>query len=94
MGPGWEPGPGCSTWAQGPGRSRLDLLGAWGDLETLAFDAIVSAFVLHEFGADAKLGLVQRLAALLRPNGRLVVGDISFETAEARDAAHKAWRAV
>ncbi len=73
---------------------RLDLLGEWGDLETERFDAIVSAYVLHEFDLKAKLRVLNRLAALLTPGGRLVMGDISFTDGEGRAAAHKAWRTV
>ena len=73
---------------------QLDLLGDWDDLETHRFAAAVSAYVFHEFELEMKLELLTRLAGLLKLGGRVVVGDISFETVRARDAARKAWRAV
>lgn len=80
--------------APGPDFRQLDLLGAWGDLEAERFDAIVSAYVLHEFDVGAKLELLNRLAALLKSNGRLVIGDISFGSEKALVAAHEAYREV
>ncbi|CAA9570628.1 MAG: hypothetical protein AVDCRST_MAG86-1622 [uncultured Truepera sp.] len=73
---------------------QLDLLGDWGDLETCRFDAVVSAYVLHEFDVPSKVDILTRFAKLLEPGGRVVVGDISFETALARDAARQRWREV
>lgn len=74
--------------------AQLDLLGDWGDLETHRFDAVVSAYVLHEFDLEGKLELLTRLTRLLEPGGRVMVGDISFETVGARDAARQQWREV
>lgn len=68
---------------------QLDLLGDWGELETRRFDAVVSAYVLHEFDPETKLELLTRFANLLKPGGRVVVGDISFQTAASLDAAHQ-----
>ena len=73
---------------------QFDLLGDWDDLETRRFTAVVSAYVLHEFTLETKIKLLTRLAGLLGPNGRIVVGDISFATAEARAAAWEKWRGV
>ena len=73
---------------------QLDLLGARGGLEHERFNAVVSAYVLHEFDLRRKIDLLTRLAALLTPGGRLVVGDISFADEAARVAAHEAWRTV
>lgn len=50
--------------------------------------------MLHEFDLETKVKLLTRLAALLLPRGRLVVGDISFADGEARAAAHNEWGAV
>ena len=74
--------------------SQLDLLGDWGDLETRRFDAVVSAYVLHEFDLETKLELLTRLTRLLELGGKIVIGDISFETVGARDAARQQWREV
>jgi len=73
---------------------QLDLLGAWDALAHRRFDAVVSAYVLHEFVPETRLELLSRLSALLEPSGRVVIGDISFETAQARDAARRTWQAV
>lgn len=73
---------------------QLDLLGDWGALETRRFDAVVSAYVLHEFDPETKLELLTRFADLLKPGGRVVVGDISFETAASRDVAQQQWQKV
>ena len=73
---------------------QLDLLGFWEGLEHAHFGAVVSAYVLHEFDLRRKIDLLTRLAALLTPGGRLVVGDISFADEAARVAAHEAWRTV
>ena len=73
---------------------QLDLLGEWGDSEHTHFDVVVSAYVLHEFDLGTKVDLLTRLAALLTPGGRVVVGDISFADEAARVAAHEAWQSV
>lgn len=73
---------------------QLDLLGDWDALETRRFDAVVSAYVLHEFAPETKLELLTRFAKLLKPGGRVVVGDISFQTAVSRDAAYRQWQSV
>ena len=73
---------------------QLDLLGDWSCLGTRRFGAIVSAYVLHEFNWETKGELLTRLADGLEPGGRVVVGDISFETLTSRDAAQRRWCAV
>ena len=73
---------------------QLDLLGDWGDLETLRFDAVVSAYVFHEFDAETKRNLLSRFVKLLKPGGRVLIGDISFQTAASRDAAYRRWQNV
>lgn len=73
---------------------QLDLLGEWGDLEAHRFAAIVSAYVFHEFELGMKLELLTRFTGLLGPGGRIVVGDVSFETAQARAAAQQTWAEV
>ncbi len=73
---------------------QLDLLGDWSDLGTRRFDAVVSAYVFHEFDAETKHELLTRFTDVLKPVGCVVVGDISFETAASRDAAYGQWRSV
>ncbi len=73
---------------------QLDLLGDWGDLGTHRFDAVVSAYVFHEFDVETKRKLLTRLIGLLKPGARVVVGDISFQTAGARNVAYRRWQDV
>lgn len=55
------------------------------------FDAVVSTYTFHEFPLPDKLALLRRLfAEHLRPGGVVVIGDIGFPTAAARDAVSAA----
>ena len=55
------------------------------------FDAVVSTYTFHEFPLPDKLALLRRLfAEHLRPGGVVVIGDIGFPTAAARDAVRDA----
>jgi len=70
---------------------RANLLEAWPDELPEQFDRIVSAYVFHEFDLETKLRLIGELNARLKPRGRLVIADVAFTTAEAREAAHRHW---
>lgn len=72
----------------------LELLGSWDVLDGWRFGAVVSTYVLHEFDMDTKVKLLTRMASLLGPGGRIVVGDISFGTVAALNAAHEQWNEV
>jgi putative AdoMet-dependent methyltransferase len=63
---------------------KADLLGDWPlDLDR-RFHRVVSGYVLHEFDLRTKVKLLDRLArGHLVEGGRIVIGDISFPTAEA-----------
>jgi len=55
------------------------------------YDRVVATYVFHEFPDDAKLELLRRLAAgHLRPDSRVVIGDIGFADAATRDRARRA----
>jgi len=55
------------------------------------FDVVVSTYTFHEFPLPDKLALLRRLfAEHLRPGGSVVIGDIGFPTAAARDAVRDA----
>ena len=55
------------------------------------FDAVVSTYTFHEFPLPDKLALLRRLFAdHLAPDGRIVIGDIGFPAAAARDALRDA----
>lgn len=64
---------------------QMDLMAEWPDALNQRFDRIVANFVLHEFDLGTKIRLLQRLAAHhLAENGLIVVGDVAFLTAAAR----------
>lgn len=72
----------------------LELLEPWDALKGWRFDAVVSSYVLHEFDWPTKLKLLEQMAELLKPSGRMVVGDISFGTSAALEAAYRRWKTV
>ncbi len=52
----------------------------------------MSAYVLHEFDLSRKIALLRRLAdCYLAPGGKIVIADIAFPTAAAREEAHRRW---
>ena len=55
------------------------------------FDRVVSTYTFHEFPLPDKLALLRRLFTdHLRPGGAVVIGDIGFPAAAARDALRDA----
>ncbi len=69
---------------------KADIKGDWPIDVDRHFDRIVSAYVLHEFDLESKIGLLRKLACdHLFEGGRVVVGDISFPTRTVRDEAEK-----
>jgi putative AdoMet-dependent methyltransferase len=69
---------------------QTDILGLWPDAVNRKFDAIIAAYVLHEFDGATKVKFIQRLIQKhLQPEGRIVIGDIAFATSEAREQAHQ-----
>lgn len=50
------------------------------------YDAIIATYALHHLPDDAKLRLLKTLYPLLTPGGVLVIGDISFENPDTREA--------
>ncbi|MFH1501879.1 MAG: class I SAM-dependent methyltransferase [Candidatus Eisenbacteria bacterium] len=72
---------------------KADLLGDWPIDHDQRFDRIASGYVLHEFDLTSKVRLVERLVKRhLSSGGLMVVGDISFATAGARDEAQRKWQ--
>jgi putative AdoMet-dependent methyltransferase len=72
---------------------KADLLHKWPRELSSHFDRIVSSYVLHEFDLETKIRLLRVLAGEhLSPDGWLVVGDISFPTAEIREQASDRWQ--
>ena len=75
---------------------QADLREPWppeGETPAAPFERIVSTYVLHEFSLEHKVALLRRLFdRCLAPGGRIVVGDITFESAQARtDAGAEHW---
>jgi putative AdoMet-dependent methyltransferase len=42
------------------------------------FDRVVSGYVFHHFDLDHKIRILGKIAKLLAPKGRIIIGDISF----------------
>lgn len=99
---------GCTVWAidfsaemLNQARAKLpqvqfvqaDLVDVWPDEVNHQFDAVVSAYVLHEFDDVTKVGLIQRIVRqYLKPDGRVIIGDIAFATAHIREQAFQQLR--
>ena len=68
-----------------------DLQGDWLSFFDHRFDRVVSAYAFHHFDLPTKVQLIERGMRLLEDRGRVVIGDIAFETAASREQAHKQW---
>jgi putative AdoMet-dependent methyltransferase len=55
-----------------------DLRGDWPLELNRPFDPIVSAYVFHHFELNQKIRILCNLIRFLAPNGRMIIGDISF----------------
>jgi putative AdoMet-dependent methyltransferase len=55
-----------------------DLRARWPIELNHPFDRIVSAYVFHHFELDQKVRILCNLIPFLAPNGRMIIGDISF----------------
>lgn len=67
---------------------HADILRSLPESLNIRYDRIVSGYVFHEFSLDEKLHLLQRLAINnLHPDGKLVIGDIGFQTVSRRSEA-------
>ena len=62
-----------------------DLRGDWPPELNRPFDRIVSAYVFHHFELDEKVRLLGSLLPRLAPGGRMIIGDIAFPDAAARE---------
>ena len=69
---------------------QADLSADWPELPK--FERVVSAYVLHEFDMEAKLGILKRSTRHLTADGFLVVADIAFPSADILGQAHKRWQ--
>ncbi|MBQ8815323.1 MAG: class I SAM-dependent methyltransferase [Lachnospiraceae bacterium] len=50
------------------------------ELRQQKYDAIIATYSLHHLDDDAKVGFLNTLLFLLKPNGKIYVGDVAFET--------------
>lgn len=55
------------------------------ELQTGKFDYIISTYAIHHVDDDKKIDLIMKLRDSLKKNGKLIIADISFETAEKRN---------
>jgi len=73
---------------------QADLLAGWPSNLPGQFNRILSAYVLHEFDFETKLRLVAELIDHLAEGGRLVIGDIAFDTEARQEAVRRAFAAT
>jgi putative AdoMet-dependent methyltransferase len=64
-----------------------DLRGEWPSVLNLPFDRIVSAYVFHHFEMNQKICILCNLVHHLATGGRIIIGDISFPDAAAKETA-------
>ena len=55
------------------------------ELKRRQFDAVVSTYALHHLPDAEKAALLRDMAACVKSGGRILIGDIAFETAQARE---------
>jgi putative AdoMet-dependent methyltransferase len=55
-------------------------------LGSLKFDRIVSGFTFHHFPLNEKISILRQLAGVLKPDGFMVIGDISFTDPDSKRA--------
>ena len=60
-------------------------LGLPSEFKDKRFDAIVSTYALHHLKDGKKIDLIAELKQSLAPHGMLLIGDVAFETGEARE---------
>ena len=64
------------------------------EIKRRRFDAVVSTYALHHLTDAEKPGLIRALAGLLRPGGKILIGDVSFETRRELELCREKYRAV
>ncbi len=57
------------------------------ELKHNKYDAIIATYSLHHLPDDKKVSLISELLTLLNDGGAVYIGDVAFETAEARAEA-------
>ena len=59
------------------------------ELKQNKYDAIIATYSLHHLTDDKKVALIRELLTLLNDGGAVYIGDVAFETAEARAEARQ-----
>ncbi len=54
------------------------------------YDAILSTYALHHLTDEGKIALLRTLQGLLRPGGRILIGDVAFQDQAALDRCRTA----
>ncbi|MHA2359828.1 MAG: class I SAM-dependent methyltransferase, partial [Candidatus Thorarchaeota archaeon] len=69
---------------------QVDVESEWPSELKVGFDSIVSTYTLHHLTLERKITAIKRMSnELLRENGSIIVGDISFPTFSARSKARE-----
>ena len=53
------------------------------------YDFIISTYALHHLDQAGKLSLIRELLECLKPDGKLVIGDVAFRSTEEQDACRR-----
>ncbi len=59
------------------------------ELKQNKYDSIIATYSLHHLTDDKKVALIRELLTLLNEGGAVYIGDVAFETAEARAEARQ-----
>lgn len=97
---------GCEVWGQDFSPRMLALaqqrmpearlfcgdfaLGLAAPLLERRYDAILSTYALHHLTDEEKIALLRTLQGLLRPGGRILIGDVAFQDQAALDRCRTA----
>ncbi|MFX0107811.1 MAG: class I SAM-dependent methyltransferase [Candidatus Hodarchaeota archaeon] len=74
---------------------KVDIRGDWPKELLTGFDRIVSAYVFHHFNLETKVELIQRIVRnLLKEEGCMVIGDVSYPSFNARAEARNELTAI
>ncbi len=50
------------------------------EIKSCHFDFIITTFAIHHLTDEEKISFIKSLASLLNKNGKIIIGDVSFET--------------
>ena len=59
------------------------------ELENKKFDYIVSSYAIHHIEDDKKIDLLQNLKGHLNSNGKIIIADVAFKTADSLEECKK-----